>query len=51
LAASGGVFLTFSTRGLVPASALDSRPLPKAEVQSALEKAFLDRCDREWEPV
>ncbi len=51
LAASGGVFLTFSTRGLVPASALDSRPLPKADGQAALERAFLDRCDREWEPV
>ena len=51
LAASEGVFLTFSTRGPVPASLLDSRPLPTAEGQPVLERAFRDRCEREWEPV
>jgi branched-chain amino acid aminotransferase len=51
LADSCGVFLTFSTRGLVPASTLDSRSLPTSERQSALQEAFLGRCGREWETV
>ena len=51
LADSCGVFLTFSTRGLVPASTLDFRSLPTSERQSALQEAFLGRCGREWETV
>jgi len=51
LADSGGVFLTFSTRGLVPVSQLDVRALPIEAHQARLQEAFLQRCEREWEAV
>jgi len=51
LADSQGVFLTLSTRGLVPVSSLDLRPLPIEDRQARLQEAFLRRCEREWEAV
>lgn len=51
LADSGGVFLTFSTRGLVPVQRLDDHPLPTEALQARLQDAFLRRCEREWEAV
>jgi len=51
LAASRGVFLTFSTRGLVPVHRLDADLLGIDPRQSRLQKAFLARCDQEWETV
>ena len=51
LGTSQGIFLTFSTRGLVPVRALDSLAVPIESRQSRLQDAFLRRCEREWEPV
>lgn len=49
LAASQGIFLTFSTRGLVPACRLDDSTVPIDSRQARLQEAFLDRCRREGE--
>jgi branched-subunit amino acid aminotransferase/4-amino-4-deoxychorismate lyase len=51
LSSSGGIFLTFSTRGLVPVRSLDSQVVPIEARQSRLQDAFLQCCEREWEPV
>ena len=51
LGTSHGIFLSFSTRGLVPVRALDSQAVPIEARQSRLQEAFLRRCEREWEPV
>lgn len=51
LSASGGLFLTFSTRGLVPVEALDGHPVPTEPRQSPLQEAFLRRCEQEWELI
>jgi len=51
LSSSEGIFLTFSTRGLVPVRVLDSQVVPIESRQSRLQDAFLRRCEREWEPV
>jgi branched-chain amino acid aminotransferase len=51
LGTSQGIFLTFSTRGLVPVRVLDSQVVPFESRQSRLQDAFLRRCEREWEPV
>jgi branched-subunit amino acid aminotransferase/4-amino-4-deoxychorismate lyase len=51
LAASRGVFLTFSTRGLVPVHRLDADLLGIDPRQSRLQEAFLERCTREWETI
>lgn len=51
LGTSQGIFLTFSTRGLVPVRALDSQTVPIEARQSHLHAAFLRCCEREWEPV
>lgn len=51
LAVSRGIFLTLSTRGLVPVRILDITPLPTDARQCRLHEAFLSRCDREWETL
>ena len=51
LTTSRGIFLTFSTRGLVPVQAMDSQNVPTDSRQSRLQEAFLRCCEREWEPV
>lgn len=51
LTTSRGIFLTFSTRGLVPVRAIDSQNVPTDSRQSRLQEAFLRCCEREWEPV
>lgn len=51
LTSSSGIFLTYSTRGLVPVRALDSQIIPTEARQSCLQDAFLRCCEREWEPV
>jgi branched-chain amino acid aminotransferase len=51
LCTSQGIFLTFSTRGLVPVRALDSLNVPTEARQSRLQEAFQRCCEREWEPV
>jgi len=51
LSTSQGIFLTFSTRGLIPVRALDSQNVPTEARQSRLQEAFQRCCEREWEPV
>ena len=51
LGSSRGIFLTFSTRGLIPVRALDSQNVPTEARQSRLQEAFQRCCEREWEPV
>ena len=51
LATSEGIFLSFSTRGLVPVRALDAHDIPVDPRQTLLQDAFLRRCDLEWKPV
>jgi branched-subunit amino acid aminotransferase/4-amino-4-deoxychorismate lyase len=51
LATSEGIFLSFSTRGLVPVRALDAHQIPTDARQSLLQDAFLRRCEREWASV
>ena len=51
LTSSSGIFLTYSTRGLIPVRALDSLNVPTEARQSRLQEAFQRCCEREWEPV
>ena len=51
LSTSQGIFLTFSTRGLIPVRALDSQNVATVARQSRLQEACQRCCEREWEPV